>query len=592
MLRRLLIHDLAIIDELALELGPGFVVFTGETGAGKSIIIDALGLVLGGKADPALVRAGTEAARVEATFKIAGPTQKALTAVLQREALDEDGDEIVLAREVRREGRSTARVNGRLVSAPVLRELAELLVDVHGQGEHLSLLRPREHVFMLDRYGALEAEREKLTALVRNVGALRQELTTLRQNERERERRLDMLDFQIQEIGAARLKPGEETGLLQERARLANAEKLAAQADDVIRALSGDDDGDGAADLLSKAARLLTGLARIDTGLAESQTLALALAEQARDLGATLSDYREGLEHNPKRLNDVEERLETLARLQRKYGERLEDVLAFAERALKERDSLANASTRIAELVEKERTLLAEIGRLGEQLSTRRRQSARKLSAGIERELADLKMERGRFDVSQDRQQSAEGAPTEGGPVAFDHTGLDRIEFLIAPNPGEGLKPLAKIASGGEAARLMLALKGVLAQTDPTPTLIFDEIDQGIGGRVGAIVGRKLWAIASMGGHQVVCITHLPQLAGYADQHFKVEKLIDGGRTSTHVRTLTEAERPAEIAQMLGGMGENIRASAEELLAEIAADRSQATRSAREAVPVGKKQRA
>lgn len=592
MLRRLLIHDLAIIDELALDLGPGFVVFTGETGAGKSIIIDALGLVLGGKADPALVRAGTEAARVEATFKIAGPTQKALTAVLQREALDEDGDEIVLAREVRREGRSTARVNGRLVSAPVLRELAELLVDVHGQGEHLSLLRPREHVFMLDRYGALEAEREKLTTLVRNVGALRQELTTLRQNERERERRLDMLDFQIQEIGAARLKPGEETGLLQERARLANAEKLAAQADDVIRALSGDDDGDGAADLLSKAARLLNGLARIDTGLAESQTLALALAEQARDLGATLSDYRDGLEHNPKRLNDVEERLETLARLQRKYGERLEDVLAFAERAEKERDSLANASTRIAELVEKERTLLAEIGRLGEQLSTRRRQSARKLSAGIERELADLKMERGRFDVSQDRQQAAEGAPTEGGSVAFDHTGLDRIEFLIAPNPGEGLKPLAKIASGGEAARLMLALKGVLAQTDPTPTLIFDEIDQGIGGRVGAIVGRKLWAIASMGGHQVVCITHLPQLAGYADQHFKVEKLIDGGRTSTHVRTLTEAERPAEIAQMLGGMGENIRASAEELLAEIAADRDQARRPGREAVPVGKKQRA
>ena len=592
MLRRLLIHDLAIIDELDLELGPGFVVFTGETGAGKSIIIDALGLVLGGKADPALVRAGTEAARVEATFKIAGPTQKALTTVLQREALDDDGDEIVLAREVRREGRSTARVNGRLVSAPVLRELAELLVDVHGQGEHLSLLRPREHVFMLDRYGALEPEREKLAALVRSVGALRQELTTLRQNERERERRLDMLDFQIQEIGAARLKPGEETGLLQERARLANAEKLAAQADDVIRALSGDDDGDGAADLLSKAARLLAGLARIDSGLAESQTLALALAEQARDLGATLSDYREGLEHNPKRLNDVEERLETLARLQRKYGERLEDVLAFAERAQKERDSLANASTRIAELVEKERTLLAEIGRLGEQLSARRRQSARKLSSGIERELADLKMERGRFDVAQERQQSTEGAPTEGGPVAFDHTGLDRIEFLIAPNPGEGLKPLAKIASGGEAARLMLALKGVLAQTDPTPTLIFDEIDQGIGGRVGAIVGRKLWAIASMGGHQVVCITHLPQLAGYADQHFKVEKLIDGGRTSTHVRTLTEAERPAEIAQMLGGMGENIRASAEELLAEIAADRDQALKPAREAVPVAKKQRA
>ncbi len=592
MLQRLLVNDLAIIEQLDLEFGPGFVAFTGETGAGKSIIIDALGLVLGGRADPTLVRAGADAARVEATFTISGLTHGAILAVLKREALDDEGDTLVLAREVRREGRSTARVNGRMVSAPVLRELAELLVDVHGQGEHLSLLRQREHVYMLDRFGGLEGEREKLASVVRGIGTIRHELETLRQSERERERRLDMLDFQIQEITAARLKPGEETGLVQERARLANAEKLAAQADDVIRSLSGDDEGDGAADLLGKAARSLVALARIDAGLAESQTSAAALAEQVRELGAALAHYRERLEHNPKRLNAIEERLETLARLQRKYGERIEDILAFAERAQIERDGLANASSRIAELTDREAAALAEVARLGEQLSARRRQAARKLSAGIERELADLKMERGRFSVAQERQPAQDGAPTDEGRVAFDHTGLDQIEFLIAPNPGEGLKPLAKIASGGEAARLMLALKGVLAQADPTPTLVFDEIDQGIGGRVGGVVGRKLWAIATGGGHQVLCITHLPQLAGYADQHYKVEKQIGGGRTTTVVRALSVDERAAEIALMLGGTGEKIRASAEELLAEIAADRALAPEPPRRTTPTTRKQRA
>ncbi|HRF49787.1 MAG TPA: DNA repair protein RecN [Anaerolineales bacterium] len=575
MLRRLLVHNLAIIEQLDLVFEPGFVVLTGETGAGKSIIIDALGLVLGGRADPTLVRASAEAARVEASFSLHGSNQTALNALLTRESLDDEGGELVLAREVRREGRSTARVNGRLVSAPVLREIAELLVDVHGQGDHLSLLRPREHVFMLDRFAGLEGEREKFATRVRDVAAIRHELEALRQSERERERRLDMLDFQIQEITAARLKPGEEASLLQERARLANAEKLAAQADDALKALAGDEESDGAADLLGKAARSLAALVRIDTGLAEPQTTAAALAEQVRDLGATLSHYRERLEHNPKRLDALETRLETLSRLQRKYGERIEEILAFAERAQAERDTLANASGRIAELTAQESTLLVEIGRLGEALSARRRQAARKLGSGIERELADLKMARGRFSVAQERRPDPDGAPSEAGPVAFDATGLDRIEFLIAPNPGEGLKPLAKIASGGEAARLMLALKGVLAQADPTPTLVFDEIDQGIGGRVGSVVGRKLWAIAAAGGHQVICITHLPQLAGYADQHLKVEKLLEGGRTTTQVRVLVGAERPLEIAQMLGGSGEKIRASAEELLGEIAADRAQ-----------------
>lgn len=573
MLVSLSISDFAIIDRLQLEFAPGFIVFTGETGAGKSIIIDAVSAALGGKTEATLVRAGADVARVEAVFRLAGEVRAAVEAVLAREELlDGDGDELTLAREIRREGRSTARVNGRLVSLGLLREIGQVLVDVHGQSEHLSLLRTREHVFLLDRYAGLDAEREAFAQSVRELNALRAELHQLRQSERQREQRLDMLNFQINEIAAARLKPGEEETLLQERTRLANAEKLAALADDAIRALSGDDDdAASAADLLARAAKTLTTLAKIDPSLEAQRDLAQSLGEQFRDLAAELDDYREGIEFNPKRLNQVEERLETLSRLKRKYGDTLEAVLAFGEKALAERDALTHSSERIAELERKEAALLRRLGQLGAALSAARRAAAEALARRLEAELNDLKMERARFGVDVQWQDDADGAFVDGQRVAFDATGLDRIEFLVAPNVGEGLKPLVKIASGGETARLMLALKSVLARADCTPTLIFDEIDQGIGGRVGAIVGRKLWGLAAS--HQVLCITHLPQLAGFGDQHFKVEKQIAGERTVTLVRALSEPERAAELAQMLGGAGEKTRESAEEILALVRAEK-------------------
>lgn len=573
MLVSLSISDFAIIDRLQLEFAPGFIVFTGETGAGKSIIIDAVSAALGGKTEATLVRAGADVARVEAVFRLAGEVRAAVEAVLAREELlDGDGDELTLAREIRREGRSTARVNGRLVSLGLLREIGQVLVDVHGQSEHLSLLRTREHVFLLDRYAGLDAEREAFAQSVRELNDLRAELNQLRQSERQREQRLDMLNFQINEIAAARLKPGEEETLLQERTRLANAEKLAALADDAIRALSGDDDdAASAADLLARAAKALTALAKIDPSLEAQRDLAQSLGEQLRDLAAELDDYREGIEFNPKRLNQVEERLETLSRLKRKYGDTLEAVLAFGERALAERDALTHSSERIAELEKKEAALLRRLGQLGAALSAARRAAAEALARRLEAELNDLKMERARFGVDVHWQDDADGAFVDGQRVAFDATGLDRIEFLVAPNVGEGLKPLVKIASGGETARLMLALKSVLARADCTPTLIFDEIDQGIGGRVGAIVGRKLWGLAAS--HQVLCITHLPQLAGFGDQHFKVEKQIAGERTVTLVRALSEPERAAELAQMLGGAGEKTRESAEEILALVRAEK-------------------
>ena len=570
MITELTITDFAIIDHLDLKLASGFVVFTGETGAGKSIIIDAVDLLLGGRADATQVRAGAEAARVEGVFTLPDAVRAEVEAVLEREELQEDDGllEVTLTREVRREGRSVCRVNGRTVSLAILKEIGQGLVDVHGQSEHLSLLRPREHVFLLDRFAGLDDEREALAETVRELNAVRRELGDLLRSEREMARRLDMLDFQVNEIASARLKPGEDKALLEERTRLANAEKIAALADDALRALSdGGEDTPSAADLLGEAWRALSSLAKIDPALTGIRDQAQALSEQYRDLARDLAAYRETIEFNPKRLNAVEERLDLIKNLQRKYGPTIEEVLAYAGKAQAERDSLTHSGERAAELQKEEETLLRRIGQAGAQLSEARRTAGDRLGQAIEAELRDLRMEGAKFAVGAQRVEDAEGAPVDGQWVAFDQTGLDRIEFLVAPNPGEGLKSLAKTASGGETSRLMLALKSVLARADRTPTLIFDEIDQGIGGRVGSVVGRKLWGLAAA--HQVLCITHLPQLAGFGDQHVKVEKILTGERTVTRVNELSDRERITELALMLGGSGEKTLESAEEILAMV-----------------------
>jgi DNA repair protein RecN (Recombination protein N) len=570
MLSELTISDFAIIDTLTLPLASGLVVFTGETGAGKSIIIDAVDLLLGGKADPLFVRAGAEVARVEGVFTLEAGVRQAVHAILAREELldGEAATEVTIAREVRREGRSLARINGRMVSLALLKEVGQQLVDVHGQSEHLSLLRTREHVFMLDRFGELDEQREAYAAVVRDLNAVRRDLSELRRSERERERRLDMLDFQVKEIAAARLKPGEEKSLLEERTRLANSEKLASLAEDAARSLSlGSDDIPSAADLLGEAARALNSLAKIDASMAEKRDLAVSLSEQFKELAREVADYREEIEFNPKRLDAVEERLELIKNLQRKYGSSIEEVVAYGEQAQAELDSLTHSGERLAELETKEEKLLRRIGQLGNALAGARQAAGERLARAIEAELADLRMDRARFAVDQQIVDDEHGAHTGGRRVAFDGTGIDKVEFLVAPNVGEGLKPLAKIASGGETSRLMLALKGVLARADQTPTLIFDEIDQGIGGRVGTIVGQKLWGLG--GTHQVLCITHLPQLAGFGDQHFKVDKSINGDRTVTHVRPLGASERIYELAQMLGGTGDKVMDSAEEILAHV-----------------------
>lgn len=565
MLAELDIKNFAIIDDLKLALRPGLAVFTGETGAGKSIIVDALEMLLGGRADATVVRSGTDMALIEGVFRLDERIRQPVEEILAREALDGDADHLVLGREVRLEGRNVCRVNGRVVNLSVLRELGEYLVDVHGQSEHLSLLQVRHHLALLDRYAACEDLLDAYVGLYQALRQVRTELEELRRGERDAVQRADTLTFQVNEIEAAALQADEEQSLLEERTRLANAEKLASLSEQAIAALDEGLQGEiSVSDLMGQAVEAIDDLAGVDSSLTATREEAQALLEQISDLTRRLRVYRESVEFNPKRLDEVEERVGLIRDLSRKYGEGVEAILAHAERARRELETITHAGERLAELEQQEGRLLVELAEAGGRLTQARQRAADQLGRAIETELDALGMSGAKFTVDMQWDASDDGAPVDGQRLAFGPRGFDRVEFLVAPNPGEGLKPLVKIASGGETSRLMLGLKGVLARADHTPSLIFDEIDQGIGGRIGAVVGQKLWGLAQT--HQVLCITHLPQLAAYADEHFKVEKQVRDGRTLTVVRTLEEADRTGELAEMLGGGSEPNQLSAMELL--------------------------
>ncbi|OGO16531.1 MAG: DNA repair protein RecN [Chloroflexi bacterium RBG_16_48_8] len=569
MLTELKIRDYAIIDELTLEIGSGLIIFTGETGTGKSIIIDAVELFLGGRAETVSIRTGADTALIEGTFKLLEPVRQQVGAILEREGLLDDPDYVTLGREVRREGRNICRINGRMVPLSLLREIGELLVDVHGQSEHLSLLRVPEHLGMIDRFAQVGSLLQQYSEIYCQFQHTRGELATLRKQERDSVQRADLLAFQINEIQMASLKPGEDHSLLEERIRLANAEQLAELAQQAILSLDEEVDSHPVAtDLIGRAVHSLENLAKVDPSMAQEHMEAQVLLETASDLARRLRDYQERIDNDPKRLDQVEERLEVIRSLQRKYGEVIPEIIAYAEKARMELDAITHAEERMRLLETQEEEQLKRLAALGLELSNARCEAGSRLTGEIDAELSDLRMAGAKFGVDQSWEDSQEGVPVEGRRVAFTSTGLDRIEFLVAPNPGEGLKPLAKIASGGETTRLMLALKNVLADADRMPTLIFDEIDQGIGGRVGAVVGSKLWKLSR--DHQVLCITHLPQLAAFGDQHFRVEKRIEGGRTTTVVHALDPSQRISELALMLGGESEVNIESAQALLQHAA----------------------
>jgi DNA repair protein RecN (Recombination protein N) len=486
MLSQLRIENFAIIQALELDFRSGLTTFTGETGAGKSIILDAIEALVGGHSDPTLIRSGAERAMVEATFQLPAESGPILE-TLQREDLLDDPHTLTLSRELRREGRNVARVNGRSVGISLLRELGGFLVDIHGQSEHLSLLNVRHHIDLLDRYANDSAPRTAYQTAYQQLQALRRELGELRQEEQEAARRTDLLNFQIQEIEGAQLKTDEEEDLRRERDRLANAENLSALAQQSLVLLDeGSPEAPAISDLLGEASHAMSSLSRIDASRADLGQAGITLQETVRDLAQSLRDYLEGIEFNPRRLEQVEERLDLIHRLKRKYGSAVEAILAFGQDARVKLERITHAGERVAELEAEQNGLLEKLGGLAGALSTLRKAAAQELGRMVEGELGDLQMPGARFTVDVQLQTETNGLRLpDGQVVAFDAHGVDKVEFLIAPNPGEGFKPMVKIASGGETARLMLALKNVLTQADTIPTLIFDEIDQGIGGRTG-----------------------------------------------------------------------------------------------------------
>ena len=543
MLKLLKIKNIALISAVELELGPGLTLLTGETGAGKSILIDALGLLLGARASAELIRTGEDLAVVEALIE--SPEARA---AVERHGLPADDDEIVVRREVQISGKGRATVNGALVPVGVLRELAPFIAHIHGQHEPQGLLDPQSHLDLVDRHAGLEGEAAAMAEPFRRLRDVEGALDALRRDRREAERRREMLEYQAVEIERASLQPGEEDALRQEKRLQANAGRLAELSGEAHAALF--DDEAAVLARLGQVYRKVEDLARIDPRFAPYLEGRAAVRAQLDDLALFLRDYRESLSVSPGRLDEIESRLALIDRLKRKYGATLEDVLAFGERSRAELREMGSPEEREQKLIQEREALAARYLAAAAQLSKKRRTAARDLEKKVQGELALLAMERTRFQVAFSPDHSAETVTAED-TSAWTERGLETAEFLLSPNPGEDLRSLARIASGGELSRILLALKSVASLDARDKTLVFDEVDAGIGGRVAEVVGRKLRDMA--GRHQVLCVTHLPQIASMADRHLVVRKHVERGRTTTQVCVLDASERVEEVARMLGG---------------------------------------
>jgi len=531
------VENFAIIDDLRLRFGPGLNVLTGETGAGKSIVIDAVEVALGGRALTDYVRHGAERALVEITF---GDLSEVARQGVEAMGLGEPGDELVLSREILASGRSLARVNGRSVTAQMLKTLSSLLIDIHGQHEHQSLLDPQRHLDLLDGFGGenIIQSRQALEARFEEASRLRLELSSLGMNERERAQRLDILEYQVREIRSARLSPGEEEELLSRQRVLANAERLAELCSGAF-ALLHENDGTSCQELAGRAAALLGDAARLDPSL-ERLTAGLSHVQDAiQEMARDLRDYLDRIEYDPGALAQVEERLEAIARLKRKYGGTIEEVLRFQEEASREIERLQGSEEMARLLQDKLKDAEDLLFKEALSLSGLRREAAMELERRVKAELLELDMPRVELAVAFSQRESP-------GP-----DGLDQVEFQLSANPGEPPRPLHRVASGGELSRIMLAMKAALAEADGIPTLIFDEIDAGIGGKAARVLGRKLGALGNR--RQVICVTHLAAIASWAGFHFSVRKVEGNGRTVARVALLDGEARLEEIARMLGG---------------------------------------
>lgn len=535
MLRYLSIENFALIDRLEVEFGHGLNLITGETGSGKSILVDAVGLLAGGRASQEMIRSGFDKSRVEGIFQLTPdhPVRSRLEA-----AGVEAIDQLIVRREISAAGANRVFVNNTLSTQGFLAEIGASLVDVHGQHDQQELLSPRSHLRFLDAFARHAELVESTVELYRRHQAAARQLETIRSGERERLRRIDDLRFQIQDIDQLRLEPGVDRQLTEEKRLLSSAEKRRRASELAYRKLY--EDERSALARLDQVEKAVEELAGFDSAFAPTVQRLTEVRYQLEEIGYELRDYADSVEFNPARLEAVEERLAELGKAQRKYGDSVEDILAYREAIEKELSRLSDAETQMEALVEQRRRLGAEYLKAAQKLSASRRQSAQALSDRVESELADLAMTSTRF---QAQLRSDPGEPTEKG--------IDRVEFLISPNPGEEPKPLARIASGGELSRIILALKSILTLEKHPKTLVFDEIDSGIGGRVASTLGEKLSRLALE--NQVFCVTHLPQIAAAAAHHFHVGKVRQGNRTRIQLEALRETAREQELARMLAG---------------------------------------
>jgi DNA repair protein RecN (Recombination protein N) len=568
MLLELTISNFAIIEQTTIQFSEGLNVMTGETGAGKSILLDALGAVLGARVSSDLVRTGTRVARVEAAFALTEEDRKRVAPILDELGVELDDDSLIVTREIHSNGRSTARINGRMSTAGILSQVGSLLVDIHGQSDHLAILRSSEQRNLLDRFAGVEDLLTEVSLAVRAWHVARHNLDDLSRNSREREQRIDLLKFQVTEISEAALQRDEEQLLASERDVLRNADRLRSDALEALASLVSDDltETPSATVLLRNTVSLTEDIASLDSGAASIAERANEVLVLAEDLARELRDYGERVESDEARLELVEDRIALLQDLKRKYGSTLSEILDYGESAQRELEQLTSGEYDLVTLVERERALARQAGEIAGKLSQRRMDAAKQLARAIEASISELNMGRSSLKIDVRQRADDRGVPVGSERLHIDETGVNEVEFLIAPNAGEALKPLSRIASGGETARLMLATKSILSDVDLTPTLVFDEIDVGVGGRSGQVVGEKLWSISRA--HQVIVITHLPQIASFAESHLRIEKHLDDERTVSEVRQLNDIERQLEIAAMIDGLppGEAARLNARTML--------------------------
>ena len=567
MLTTLRIKNLALVSDLTLELQPGCNVITGETGAGKSIILGALNLVLGERADRSLIRSGEESCSVEAVFDVAAPGPPRAGGALRRELrhfLEENGlepceeNQLVLKRAFTSAGTNRQFVNGSATTLATLASIGEWLVDMHGPHDHQSLLHPARQLAILDAFGGLEKDREAFGELVRRRTALETEKAALIVDEKTYAQQLDLLRFQVQEISAARLQPGEDEQVEAEFHRASNAARLLQLSQEALELISESD-----ASLLAQSGavgRALGELQRVDAGATNLVELHGQAAETLRELQSAVSHYADKVDVDPARLAELEERLNLLHTLKRKYGATIPEVIVFGDEAKTRLHALESRDAELARLNATLEKLESEILAAGRKLSAARKKVIPQLARTAGRQLEELGFKQSRFDVAI----ASEGSLAEAG--AIKQSGLDDIEFQFAPNPGEPAKALRAIASSGEMARVMLALKTVLAGEDEIPVLVFDEVDANVGGETAKAVGEKMKQIAIK--RQVFCITHLPQVASVADAHYVVSKQVKNGRTISEITLLDKKSRVTELARMLGGQSDAARKHAEALLAQ------------------------